>query len=98
MKKALLIGNGFTLYLIQEYNNSPMMNSMYKRIPRLINRSEKDFSIFRNLSFKDSDLYNISEALFCGSGIYCGDNLYPSDDGIHITRSSRTWTIERLSN
>jgi hypothetical protein len=37
MKKALLIGNGFTLYLINAYGNKSMMDEFHKKLLSLLN-------------------------------------------------------------
>ncbi|WEK53469.1 MAG: hypothetical protein P0Y55_12865 [Candidatus Cohnella colombiensis] len=97
MNKALLIGNGFTLNLNNEYSNSRMMEKFRKRIPNLINRAEEEFKLYRNCSFTLSDLYNVSEALFCGNDLLCGGNLYTSSDRIYISEAAKSWVIEKLS-
>lgn len=97
MKKALLVGNGFTSNLNSDYGNSTMMNTFRQRMPDLIDKAEKQFSIFRNLSYSNGDLCNISEALFCGDSLFCGEGVYPSDDGIHIKDDCKSWVIEKLT-
>jgi hypothetical protein len=96
MKKALLIGNGFTSNLIQSFKNEPMMKVFYKRAPEMIDRIEEKFSVFRDLDLTNSDLYNVTEALFCGDNLFCGTDIYASDDGIHIHESIRVCIIEKL--
>lgn len=96
MKKALLIGNGFTSFIIESYKNESMMNEFYKNLPKMIDKIEEKFSVFRNLDLTKSDLYHVTEALFCGDSLFCGNNVYPSDDGIHIQESIRFWIIEKL--
>jgi hypothetical protein len=91
MKKALLIGNGFTSNLIESFKNEPMMKEFYKKLPEMIEKIEVKFSVFRNLDLTKSDLYHVTEALFCGDNLFCGNNVYPSSDGIHIQESIRVW-------
>lgn len=98
MKKALLIGNGFTSNLVESYKNEPMMKEFYKRLPEMIERIEEKFNVFRNLDLTNSDLYNVTKALFCGDDLFCGNSVYPSDDGIHIRESIRIWIIEKLKD
>lgn len=96
MKKALLVGNGFTLNLIEAYKNQSMMAAFYKRIPDMVDRIQKDFNVFRNLAFESKDLYIVTEALICGDNVLPRDDLYPSDDEIQITEEAKVWVIERL--
>lgn len=96
MKKAILVGNGYTLNLIEAFNNKPMMKVFYSRLPEMINKIENKFNVFRNLDLKNSDLYFMTEAVFCGDGLICGNNTYPSSDGIHIQKPVRYWIIEKL--
>lgn len=96
MRKALVIGNGFTSNLIESFRNEPMMTEFYKRIPGMIDRIEERFCIFRNLELTKDDLYYVTEALFCGDNLFPGNNLYPRDDGVHIKESTRVCIIEKL--
>jgi hypothetical protein len=49
------------------------------------------------LTLEDSDLYTVTEALLCGNNILPSDNLYPREDGIHITDKAKLWIVEKLS-
>ena len=98
MKKALLIGNGFTSQLIKEFGNGPMMKKFYDKMPTLVDRAESSFAILRNMEFTKNDLYNISIATFCGDNLICGENVYPSSDGIHIKDDCRTWVVGKLKS
>jgi len=97
MKKALLVGNGFTSNLILDYKNTPMMKAFYDRRPNLKDKVEDEFSFFRNLSFENNDLYSISETLFCGDSVLGGENTFPSSDGIHVKDGCKNWVIDKLA-
>lgn len=96
VKKALLVGNGFTLNLITEYNNHAMMQEFNNHISDLIVRIESEFDIFRKHEFKRNDLYTISQATFCGDNLFSGSDVYSSSDGICFNKYVEEWIIEKL--
>lgn len=96
MKKALLIGNGFTLNLIEAFNNKPMMKVFYSKLEEMIDKIDNKFNIFRKIELKNNELYFVTEAEFCGVDLFSGANTYPSSDGIHIQEPVRHWIIEKL--
>jgi len=96
MKRALLVGNGFTSNLINTFKNEPMMNKIYEKMPITVNKIEDKFNVFRDTDLSNNDIYSVTEALFCGDNLYCGNNVFPNDDGIHFQESIKSLIVQKL--
>ncbi len=89
MKKALLIGNGFTLHLINAYGNQAMMKEFVNCEPDLIKRIENCFDIFRNFNISEKELYP-------SKSLSLSKSLSPNKDNIKITQNAREWVMSKL--
>lgn len=97
MKKAMLIGNGFTSCINLDYSNAPMMKKFYEREPELVDKIERLFDDIRYLNLNNSELLAVSEALFSSEGLYPSKTLTPSSDSIAVSRKLKDYVVLKLS-
>lgn len=98
MKKAILIGNGFTSNLIFEFQNENMMKKFNQQSNNLFDRINDKFESFRDQSLYDSDIYKIIEALYPSKNLYPSKKLFPSDDRILFIDSIKQNLLESIKN
>ncbi|MDH8678874.1 hypothetical protein QE109_11980 [Fusibacter bizertensis] len=97
MNKAILIGNGFTSYMNSNYYNAPMMTKFFGKETELVGKIESLFDKIRNLDLNNTELLDVSEALFPSEGLYPSDTLIPSSDSIAISNKLKDHVVSKLS-
>lgn len=98
MNKAILIGNGFTSFLIKEYSNNTMMELMIEKLGSAYSIANSKFDSFR-FSHKSKDkLYKYGGGTYCGDGLFCSEQTYLMSDYLIYDNEAKVHIINTLES
>lgn len=96
MKKAILIGNGFTSQLINEYSDSRMKENLLNFFEDEYYYLNGLFNIFRMSNIVEDDIYYYGGGLYPSEELFPSDTLYPTDDRILYNNKIRAYVLSEL--
>jgi hypothetical protein len=95
MKKAILVGNGFTSRLIENYLDYKMKERLLEFFKEEYYYLNRLFDSFRMSDISETDVYDYGEGLYPSETLFAGDNVYVQSDRIlynvkirvHVTKA-----------
>lgn len=82
MKKAILVGNGFTSQLIKDYADINMKERLLESFNDEFHILNNLFNKFRMTDINESDIYNYGGGLYPSNTLFPSETLYPRGDSI----------------
>lgn len=98
MKKALLIGNGFTSQLIEEYSDLNMKEKLLQFFNNEYLIINKLFDSFRVSNYSSMDIYKYGGGLYPSDQLFPSEQLYPRADKILYNDKIREYVIKALND
>jgi hypothetical protein len=95
LKKAILVGNGFTSQLIEDYLDTKMRGRLLEFFKDEYYYLNRFFDSFRISDISEADVYDYGGGLYPSETLFPGDNVYPQSDRIlyndkirvHVTKA-----------
>ena len=98
MKKAILIGNGFTSQLIEEYSDLNMKNKLLHFFSKEYYYINTLFENFRISNYTNKEVYKYDGGLKCSNNLFPSEKLFLQPDRILYNNTIREHVVKTLQD
>jgi hypothetical protein len=96
--KSILVGNGFTSQLIEQYSDLNMKEKLLLTFDKEYHMINELFDSLRVSDYSSKDIYKYSGGLYPSENLFPSAQLYPRADKILYNVEIRQYVINALSN